>query len=236
MNRIDWQAYLDGSMNATDRKLADELLRTKVEARQEVEGLKSFIRETRSACLAEPVPIAALSEMVKRAATRAKPKPGPWRRIWPVGLALGAAACAVLWISNAMHSEYDVDTEAVIASAAVSDSMAAWTWLHDRGAVCVVPPDLKPTATITGVSHGANWAEFDYLGESGQHYKLYASQFPSLLKENSGAKCKETILFSGEGAGWRGEKFTYLLVGGKVKELSTMAKFAIERTKASDQK
>ena len=87
--RVDWQAYLDGSLDAAARAHAERELRENPAARNELEGLKSFVSCVREACLCEEVPLDRLNALMpapeprRSAARTAVPR-------WTYGLAAAA--------------------------------------------------------------------------------------------------------------------------------------------------
>src|SRR5262245_19160258 len=104
MPNVNWQAYLDGSMEAADRAAADRLLRESEDARRELDGLKKFIAEIRRQAIAEEVPLARLHGMIPRAE--------PKRRSFVPVFAL-AAACIVLVSFFAIRPGRDSNEEIV---------------------------------------------------------------------------------------------------------------------------
>ena len=89
--RIDWQAYMDGSLDQNSRDVAERELAENPSARQELQNLKLFVSTVRNAALAEPVSIERLEALMPRS----RPEPSA-RRVSLSNWALGFAAAAVL--------------------------------------------------------------------------------------------------------------------------------------------
>lgn len=104
--RIDWQAYLDGSMNPDEMEAAESELRSNPAARRELEGLRSFVQTLGACGQAEHVPIERLSAKIptrtqNRVSTRLSP-------IWGVGfLGTAVAALVAFWVVRSQSIPFE---------------------------------------------------------------------------------------------------------------------------------
>ena len=153
--RIDWQAYLDGSLDAEARVQAERELRENPAAQRELEGLRSFVSCVRNACLCEEVPFDRLNALVPQS-DKLKPRV---RAVWP-RWAFGLAAAAVL--AFAFFRFTGQGPTALPDALTTSDPVVAARWATSRLSMPIPAIDLGSDAPLFYAHGYGGRCCFDY--------------------------------------------------------------------------
>jgi hypothetical protein len=197
LKRIDWQAYLDGSMFDQDRQDADRLLAESERARSELNGLMALRDTVRDAALSAPVPEDQLAAMLTKAV--AKPRFSIRRVIYAV--APVAAAAAIAWYLL-IFDPMRLDRSPTRQIYEPNNPRDAAAWVRQRRPFKVPVIDLGRDVELMVTRVGDNWACYDFLVD-GQVYYLYMSPDPSpLRKAQRTAVVDGTTFYYGRGVGW----------------------------------
>lgn len=168
--KVDWQAYLDGSLSVEDRAAADQMLASDPDSRAELDGLRSFVDQIRVQGRAEVVPTITAAELLNR------PK---INRTSPLARLAVAAACLALafFLINNVLLDPDRPNRKWWASGwlATNDATNARTWLRTKVDQFMPDVDSPDGAKLKGACFGDDWACLVYE-KSGDQYRLYASQ------------------------------------------------------------
>lgn len=224
--KIDWQAYLDGSLDTESKAQAERELRENPAANKELEGLQAFVGCIRSACLAESVPLERLNQLVPETLAPARARP----RFFP-RLAIGFAAAAVLAI--AFFRFVGQGTSALPKDLITDDPVAAAQWASTRLAMNVPPIDLGSDAPIFYAHGYGDRCCFDY--------KLDGKTYHVNIERRSGAVKvgREVKLSSGDtafvdrGVRWVQGRYEMFIVGPETSvslDLANRTSLQLERT------
>lgn len=151
MNRMDWQAYLDGSLAPEQQVEAERMLKEDEGARKELEALKRFVGDIRAASLREEVPLDRLAAMIP-----SEKKPRFHWAIPTATLAAAAAIAAILFFKGAPTPVAEADVKFT------SDVTVATNWVQPKMRFKVPEIDLGATMPLVRVHHGADSCCFDY--------------------------------------------------------------------------
>jgi len=201
--KIDWQAYLDGSLNAPERAAAEQELLKNPDAARELQGLEDFISLIRQQAMADEVPIDRLQYLIPKAAAR------PERRKWPVlgwagGLAVAATVTAIL-LNSGTSDSFDLIT---------NDPAVASRWASSKLEVAVPRMDLGPDAELFYVHEGAEKCCFDYR-VGGKVYHVNLGRRPNELNLQGRAVKLATgqTAFVDRGIRWSQSGYSLYVVG-----------------------
>ena len=154
--RTDWQAYDAGSMGVEERRSAEELLRTDLRARKELEGLRSFQKAVRSAALKESVPLKRLEAALTGIVARQKL---PAWRVRLVGVL--AVACS-LALAGIAYKNWPQPSAALEQTHEFSEFAQARVWAQEVSGVSIPPVGLGSEGALFSVHANKGWACFDY--------------------------------------------------------------------------
>ncbi|RIK00225.1 MAG: hypothetical protein DCC46_05555 [Armatimonadetes bacterium] len=223
---VDWQSYLDGSLEGEELRQAESLLAADARAQAEFEALKRLRSAVRQAALTEAVPIGSLRRclsQVVQTPREARPAPRPWFQ-WSF-----AAAAAILVLVMALSwfqpsgSPFGSDLVAVNGQM-ISDPAFARDWLRQNASLGPVPMvNLAGLADLNHCCYGTGWACYEFMVE-GKEYKLVirerTEQLPGQKRLVDGVP-----FYVDEGICWSCPNFTYQVLGG---DDDTRWKVAIE--------
>lgn len=123
MSRIDWHAYLDGTLEPELRTEADQVLASDPDAQRRLENLKSFVAEIRRQGMTQEVPLARLHRSI--------PSSRP-RFSWPRILIPSMAGVAALVIGLTV---YNRPPASALESLAVQDYDKAAEWMFEGNGI-----------------------------------------------------------------------------------------------------
>jgi hypothetical protein len=149
---IDWQAYLDGSLESEDRRLADEVLKNDPKARRELDGLELFVQTVRVQALQEEIPYDRLAKLIPE--TAVKQKRGWWMKFEFAGLA-ACLALAMFFVAPGLFSR-------PVSELITNDPVFASRWASEKQALNVPVLDLGQDAPMMRVHEGKGRCCFDY--------------------------------------------------------------------------
>lgn len=242
MSKIDWQAYLDGSLTGETLQRAEEALANDPTARAELDGLKSFRSVLKSAAMKEVVPELGLLATMKQV-VRENRKPWFARPsvLLPVAVAASALVMAVMFASpelsgadrqvlaeaststapRAINSTTDLRQSSFQAAMNGSDPRAAAKWLAEKvnyDAPVIRLASVKG-AQLDGAECGYCWIAYR-MSYQGQKYVLYGRREQGrdfLTQPLSSSECRSAVQLYRvkDGIAWRGPNdMTYVLTGG----------------------
>ena len=182
---MNWQAYLDGSMSAEERRQADQLLRESAEARAELEALRSYLAVTKAAFTADSVPVSRLQVKLSEAASEAKRTP-----LFALRTAIITIACAgILFMAaktwremTAPVTSLDVVTSPQVRELMPSNATQAAEWTREYVPFYVPVVELQPKAQLVGVHLGERWACFDYQYDSSIFHLAMTDEPPATAR------------------------------------------------------
>lgn len=201
--RIDWQAYMDGSLSADEKAFADRMLAEQPEAKHELASLQAFRRQVRDAGRKEAVPHARLNAML--AATR--PKPIRWQR---VTFATAAAATLLLagWFAFTR----------IPITAETSDPVQIQQIALEAGGAWVPRLNLTGMATLRGVEAAPGWTAVRIDSSAGA-FRLEAHVDGACHRGLATVQAHGVAFYEDETAlGWRCPQSYYVLTGGTKEE------------------
>lgn len=176
--RIDWQAFLDGSMDASERAHVEKLLKTDPAAKRELDGLVALRDTVRTAGVSVPVPLERLSAGLKRIAPQ--PVRRPWRFIAAACLVVGSGLVVRTMVARSIQPTESQQGEAVYA--VVYNGLDASESMNEMKRFILVNsgisnhvPLLKSVGTLKIVHCGRGWACYDYKG-LGSTVHMYVSR------------------------------------------------------------
>jgi len=143
MSKINWQAYLDGSLSAELREEAERILASDPHQRAQLENLKQFVAEIRRQGLTQEVPLARLHKSIP-----SHRRPFSWPRVAIPSLVGVAAVAFALFMFNS--NEVGADGLAVRT---VEDYSVATQWMKQGTGLPLRPLSLT-TARIVGAEYG----------------------------------------------------------------------------------
>ncbi|MBS1707144.1 MAG: hypothetical protein JSS65_00320 [Armatimonadetes bacterium] len=215
MNRFDWQAYEDGSMDAATRQAADQLLAGSESARAELQSLRALRESLRTAALAEPVPVEKLQSALKSVCQK---QTAVRRRFYWSGAGLAAAALIVAFLVDQSKPRIaDVAGPALATNTSVTQPKEVRSWLVKETGMPV--PEIRlaglQTASISGASHGRDWVAWN-VDYHGAKYKIYGRQcrdwFTKAREVNDYLK---PMFVDGRHVGWYcAAGMAYVVMGG----------------------
>lgn len=253
MNKINWQAYLDGSLSPEEMKAADQALATQPEARAELEDIQALTAAIKSAAMAEAIPHAKLNAMIK---TVVRQNQTPWFARPAVllpfaALAVAMASAIVLFnpVEQNQNSGY-VNVQNVAANQIIdlrkspfqgseltSDPHEAAHFAAEKlnRKVPLITLASLPGAGIDEVECGSCWLAYKFHYK-GQEYTIYGRQesqtFSSQPRVDSEA-CSTSKSFYQlkDGIGWEcAGGMTYVLKGGDPGHQLEVAEAAAKET------
>ena len=205
--RIDWQSYLDGSQPEDERAIADQALREDLQAKRELDGLRSFVGSIRSAALAEEVPIDRLAALLPKA--EPKPKRNWFPQLgWATGLAAAATIGTVLirsQLAGPSETEQEIFT---------NDFSVASTWASNKLSMNVPALNLGSDAKLFFVHESGDKCCFDYKVEGKTyHVNVRAKRSSPVPKGESVTLANGQSAIVNRGVHWNQGKFEFYVVG-----------------------
>lgn len=159
--RIDWQAYLDGSLESAQKEIAEQLLRDDPVARHELNGLKSFTSAIQSVGLSETVPIERLEATLSKVVVPVSSRPN-----WHIAVAASVALLAVIFAvyriiprSSEEVIEQNLPPEFRRAFAKIED---AQVWANASSGINAKMPSLASSAKFQSVHGAKNRVCYDF--------------------------------------------------------------------------
>ena len=247
MQKIDWQAYLDGSLTPEEYEIAEQQLQSDPAAQRSVAGLREFRDSIKSASLADPVPTdrlqRGLSDMVKANKT-------PWFSRPSVLVPTAVAACVVTGIAIFSTPTSPASTGA--PTVAMNGATAPDLLLSDYQAGMAVDSPEEAAEFVSGLLYrpapvvtlanvqGANfdsaecgycWIAYKFSYE-GEKYTLFGrkqdTRFGKMFSEQLAGK---TVYYFEDSIGWRcAGDMDYVLKGGTFEGRQTIAAEAVHET------
>ncbi len=204
--KIDWQAYLDGSLTESEQRAADQLLLSDPQARRELEGLENFVSTIRNVGLSEEVPLTRLAAYLPQTGSRKSWLP---RLSWAMGLA--ATAIAAILIVPQMLANPDSGNEIY-----TSDPIAATSWAEKKLRMDIPIMDLGQDAELFYVHEGKEKCCFDYRVKGDTYHVNVRRDNRGIALEGQPMKLKTGIPAGmGRGVRWRESQYEFFIVGPK---------------------
>ncbi len=255
MKKINWQAYLDGSLSQEDQAIAEQLLLSDPKAKSELQGLIDFKNSLKSACLEEVVPYSNLNRFLNETV---KANKVPWYAkpmfMVPTAIAAVALASAVvlfspqqspLEIPSTVTAQDNTRSNRVIdlrkspfqARKSTPDSKLAAHFAAEKlhRSVPVVSLASIPGATLEEVECGYCWLayKFKYKNEEYTLYGRHESQSFEGINPIPADQCdsKQSFYKTKDGIGWEcAGGMTYVLKGGNSDGQLILAQAAAKET------
>ncbi|MBS1722191.1 MAG: hypothetical protein JSS66_04190 [Armatimonadetes bacterium] len=227
MSHIDWQAYEDGSLSPELRAEADKLLATEPSAKAELEGLRSLKAALVKTAELETIPLDKLSRMVRKV-SHPKPK---WA--WPVaGIAFAVLAFAgyKVW-TNVMTVTFD--DSPVAGQLCTGDPSAAAKFANERNGLKVQPVEPAPGYELSDVKAGNDWTMFQFTRGQTKCF-LYVRKGETTFQGPPARHVAGNPVYLvhtrfGDGLGWVGGDYSYLLTGVPQEELWNLSNHFVVR-------
>lgn len=233
MSRIDWQAYLDGSLSPEAIADAERALRDDPAATREFEGLQAFRAALREAGAAEPVPEMRLEALLQRTASQ---RTVLSRRRFSIAGSMALAAAAI-WAFFALDlpryaDPLRLDHSPTREMLLTANPTEAAQWVSTKVGFNAPAIDLGTSANLTTIRRGDGWACYDYEVD-GKAYYLYMCPNP----EGTGDAPSITLpngksVLKGRGLRWRQNGMCYYLRGPDDEVEARLAVQAMERIEA----
>jgi hypothetical protein len=203
--RIDWQAYLDGSLPPDLAREAERLLREDPRVRRELQALKGFIGQVRSSALSEFVPAGRFESLMPR---RRKPNRAFRKSVFSlVPLAVLAGAWHVTGQDPAR-----LDRSPVLATSRTEDPAQAATFAASYLMAGAPKVALDGRAQLCTTRAGAGWAAYDYrVGED--RYSLYISRDATPFRKRPQRTIEGERYVSSHGVGWEQKGLAFYVAG-----------------------
>lgn len=144
MSKIEWQAYLDGSLSASEMREAEQVLKDDPLSRARVENLKAFVAEIKRQGLTQEVPLARLHKSI----------PSTRRFAWPRLLAPALATAAVIGVVYVVATrESDpgiivVQDQSIPEGTAVASYQEASNWIQQANGIVTKPVQLASVQIV----------------------------------------------------------------------------------------
>ena len=245
MNKIDWQAYLDGSLSPAEMQAAKEILASDPHANGEFEGLKALREEIKRQAHGEHVPLESLNSSLKQIVRENKT---PWFAKSAVLVPTAIAACALVAFAVfsptsqvnpinppkvAQAQTVDLQLSPFQAEIEEHDPVKAAKWLAeklDRPAPVLTLANAQGSE-LDGVECGYCWIAYK-VSYKGEHYTLYGRKESDRFDKMPPTECGDKTLYElSDGIAWRCKgDMSYVLKGGNAKDRRTLAETAIQET------
>ncbi|MBX3117638.1 MAG: hypothetical protein KF784_01120 [Fimbriimonadaceae bacterium] len=222
MNRIDWQAFDDGSLTPEEIVQIKQALRNDPAIKAEWEGfqaLKSEIKRTREN---EPVPTDRLNAMLDTVLAGRQRK-GVTSRRWVVaGAAASVLAAAyigygLLGVGADTHGGIELPPEA--DTLAMNDTASAKSWIDRHASFRMPELTLPREAKVVKAAYGKTecWAcmDFEYNGKT---FCLLVTVRQGVLDDKKTKTFHGIVYYEGKGVGWKAQNKTFYLSGGTAAE------------------
>lgn len=205
--RIDWQAYMDGSLSDSERVVAEQMLLSDPKARRELEGLENFVSTIRNVGISEDVPMERLNALLPAYKKQAK-------RSWIPRLAFGATMAAAAAMAAILIAPRILGPERNELETSNPVTATAWAAKHLQMDIPVM--DLGSGTELFLVHEGKGKCCFDYKVH-GDTYHV------NVRPDNRGMKLEgqpvtlQTGVPAGLGRGvrWREKNYEFFIVGPK---------------------
>ncbi len=122
MNKVDWYAYLDGTLSADERVIADQTLAEDANAKGQLNEVREFLASIRREGLSEEVPLSRLQAMVPKQAKVSFPQLA-WKPALAAGILMAAIGIA------------RVDRRPAYEALAAKSFTEAAAWIEDRNGI-----------------------------------------------------------------------------------------------------
>lgn len=211
MSKIDWHAYLDGSMTPSERAEAERALLEDATARIQLENLRAFLAQIAAEGQAEEVPSARLQAMLK-ASTATKPPFRTWR---PVMVAAFATVVVVAFLARPAPPLPEFE------KISVTDRVVAEGWIQERTGIVASIPALA-SGVLVGTERTDDEGCFCFM-VNGHLVHLVVSQKAGFPK---GLRLKDGFTVSEAGVGFRTRGLIWFVHGEVEKDVWLVAREA----------
>jgi len=143
VNKIDWQAYRDGSLSAEEIQVAESQLLSDPAARRELDGLSKFVGAVRTSGKSMDVPLSRLEKLIPSRPTTNSNK-------WVLGALAAAAIIPIAFLLKPQSGSVETGGYGF----ATKDPVAAAQWLQPKFAFHVPALSLGQDAPLEFVHHG----------------------------------------------------------------------------------
>lgn len=204
--RIDWQAYMDGSLTDSERVAAEQLLLSDPKARRELEGLENFVSTIRNVGISEEVPMERLSALLPSSK-------GQSRKAWIPRLAWGATFAAAAAVATILIAPR-LGQEESRGELYTNNPIAATSWASQKLKMDIPVMDLGKDAELFFVHEGKGKCCFDYKIH-GDVYHVNVRPDDRGIELEGKPVTLQTGVPAGMGRGvrWREKKFEFFIVG-----------------------
>lgn len=204
---VNWQAYLDGSLDLDQRHTADELLSRSEDARRQLQTLVDFRRKIKEAGHSAPVPLASLERGLKSIAMR--PRTAIGRRAWGGALALSAVAMmAALYVWLVPQPIEDTNF-------ATNSPAEASRWVASKTGMAATPYSIAGGKLIMAEA-GNGWGCFCWSVD-GEIIHVALRQDDAQIQGLTRQVRNGKEIFVGKAIGFRSGGLTYYVHGGSEK-------------------
>ncbi|MEZ5163248.1 MAG: hypothetical protein R2688_05760 [Fimbriimonadaceae bacterium] len=233
MQKFDWQAYLDGSMDAETRTQAEQYLTSHPEAQRELDGLKTLIEQSKSEVLGEHVPTDRLNETLRFVA-RSGTRSTNLRRLTQVGAAaiIAAIAFSFMMPKPTAAREVNLVKSGLVASVHDHDPKHATQQIVSTLGSSAPIVDLDCiNAEFDGYDVGHCWMAYKFTLE-GQEYTMYGRHEENTFEGVRPKKVGNKEFYEmKDGVGWYCVDHTVFIVkGGTAEGRWKVAEAAAQRT------
>jgi hypothetical protein len=202
--RIDWQAYLDGTLGKEELAIAEQALKTDPCARRELDALKKFILLVGNSARSEMVPTRRFEFLIPR------PAPNHVFRKFLFAL-VPVAVFAGAWYQTSRDTAR-LDQTPVTEIVHMRDPQQASTWATEQLGTGVPVVTLKGRARMCLARRGNGWAAFDYhVGRD--RYSLIVSPDPTPLLGKPRIRIASNQFVTSRGVGWEQKGLAFYLTG-----------------------
>lgn len=217
MNKIDWQAFDDGSLSPEEMIAIKQAMRSDPSLKAEWEGFLALKLEIKNTREKESVPHERLSAMLDRVVA---PMPSRLdkKRAWSLA-GMAAAVGAVAFIAarfggpDQPQSAFSLPPPA--DNLALNDLSSGVEWIERHTQLHVpamkLPMEAKPIKATYGRTECWACLDFEYNGHT---FCLLITARKGLMKDCKPKTFEGIVYFEGDGIGWQCEKLSYYLQGG----------------------
>lgn len=216
MSKVDWHAYLDGSLSVAERAEAERILQADSEARLRLENLKSFLAHVAAEGQAEEVPTAKLQAMIPKSASRA-----PFGLLRP---AMVAVFCLVLLGALLWRPRTQAPASPRIEAIAATDPVVAERWILERTGLDAPMPSLASGKLVA--SERTATAGCYCLMLKGHMVHL---AFTGDMKATQGMEPKDGFLVGNGMVAFKAKGLLWLVHGDEEKDVWSVAKDAFTK-------
>ncbi|MEQ1821737.1 MAG: hypothetical protein ABL949_04455 [Fimbriimonadaceae bacterium] len=210
---IDWQSYVDGTMNSAEREALNRQIQSDVRLQTELNGFKAFRTALKEKGQGINARTAEIEQALVQIGSSGARKPA---RRMGLRLALGSAMLATLAFAffklSADPINLMVDDKVAQRSVTSESDAAQWLALQTNIPVPKVSLEEDGGRLVKAVA-GHSWAS--YVFEiSGSEVSLIMSKEDRFDEFSDPDQIKGLPpIYHGKGLGWRGSKLSYYLLG-----------------------